>query len=190
MSTVASLQRDHAPVVLERVFNHCFLDSENTRLIGGASEPLYLPADKDCAENRLYYREDFFASALHEAAHWCIAGRERRGLRDFGYWYEPEGRSIDQQASFLAAEARPQALEWYFSMACGYPFQPSLDSFDPEGYEAMYRTFVGRVVAQAGRLRATGLPLRAGRFFDALAAEFGTGLSTGALPHLTREQLS
>ena len=190
MSTAPALQRVHDPVALERVFNHCFLDSESTRLIGGASEPLYLPADKACAENRLYYREDFFASALHEAAHWCIAGRERRGLRDFGYWYEPEGRNGDQQASFLVVEARPQALEWYFSTACGYPFQPSLDSFDPEGYEAMYSTFVGRVVAQTERLRADGLPLRAERFFDALAAEFGTGLSTGALPQLTREQLS
>lgn len=189
MSTAESPQRIHDPRTLERVFNHCFLDSEHTRLIGGASEPLYLPADAGCAENRLYYREDYFASALHEMAHWCIAGAERRGLRDFGYWYEPEGRSGDQQSAFLAVEARPQALEWYFSVACDYPFRLSLDTFDPNGYEEVRRTFAVRVTAQAERLRTQGLPSRAARLFDALAAGFGSGTCSGSLPPLARGTL-
>jgi elongation factor P hydroxylase len=189
VSTAAPAQRVHASAALERLFNRCFLDSEVTRLIGGASEPLYLPADRDCAENRLYYREDFFASALHEIAHWCIAGSERRRLRDFGYWYEPEGRGNDQQAAFLAVEARPQALEWYFSLACDYPFRLSLDTFDPHGYQEMQRSFATRVAAQAERLREQGLPPRAALFFGALADAFGTGLTPAALPRLTREQL-
>ena len=189
MSNAARQHRPHESVTLERVFNRCFLDSENTRLIGGASEPLYLPADDNGRENRLYYREDYFASALHEIAHWCIAGRERRGMRDFGYWYEPEGRNSEQQDAFLAVEARPQALEWCLSVACDYPFRLSLDNFDPDGYEPMRRTFASRVVAQVQRLREQGLPSRAAHFFDALAQEFETGQLSGSLPPLTAGQL-
>ena len=40
-------------------------------MVGGAAEPLYLP-DRGTRTAELHYREDFAASALHEAAHWCI----------------------------------------------------------------------------------------------------------------------
>jgi elongation factor P hydroxylase len=189
MPALASPQVVHDSVTLERLFNNCFLDGERTRLVGGASEPIYLPADPDHAENRLYYREDYFASALHEISHWCIAGRLRRTQKDFGYWYEPEGRSGEQQEAFLAAEARPQALEWYFSVACDYPFQLSLDSFEPDGYEAMRSAFAIRVCEQAEHLRRHGLPPRAGQFFRALSEQYGTALSPASLPPLQPEQL-
>ncbi len=91
---------------LERVFADCFTRDFDTLLLGGAPEPVYVPAGMRCGvtapapHHRLFYREDFFASALHEAAHWCIAGRERRLLVDFGYWYAPAGRDAPAQARF------------------------------------------------------------------------------------------
>jgi elongation factor P hydroxylase len=115
---------------LESLFNDCFTERWNTQLIGGAQEPLYQPAAIAGQLHSLFYREDFFASALHEVAHWCIAGEARRQQLDFGYWYAPEGRSPEQQKAFETAEIKPQALEWYFSTACGYRFQISVDNFD------------------------------------------------------------
>jgi len=165
---------------LEGVFADCFFGSEHTLLIGGATEPLYLPAGDDDQRgvslvHRLYYREDYFASALHEVAHWCIAGKERRRQRDFGYWYAPDGRNLELQAAFQAVEVKPQALEWYFSQACGYAFRASLDNI--EGGEQARRDeqrFIRDVVLRTEELRRVGLPDRARRFFDALVAEFNT----------------
>jgi len=179
----------HASEILEQIFERCFLATENTRLIGGAEEPLYLPSADGQPQHRLYYREDYFASALHEVSHWCIAGQERRAQRDFGYWYEPEGRDAETQTAFLQAEARPQAVECYLSLACGYRFQLSLDSFDPENYGAMRNAFAARVAAEASNIRQRGLPPRAALLFDALACEYATGLSSRSLPVVSMEQL-
>jgi len=160
---------------LERVFDGCFAALWNTRLIGGAEEPFYQPAAAAGECHTLHYRLDYFASALHEVAHWCIAGEQRRQQADFGYWYAPEGRGVEQQRAFEAVESRPQALEWFFSRACGYRFQPSVDNLPltacglADGDE-----FPGRVLEQALRLRRTGLPERAGLFYTALCREFGT----------------
>ena len=55
---------------LETVFNQCFARRWRTRLVGGAGEPLYQPAAAGADEHLLFYRRDYFASALHEAAHW------------------------------------------------------------------------------------------------------------------------
>ena len=119
---------------LEAVFHDCFFEAFNTRLVGGADEPLYQPAALPGQAHLLHYREDYFASALHEVAHWCIAGERRRGLVDFGYWYAPDGRSAAQQRDFEAVEYKPQALEWHFARACGYRFRISLGNLD--GIEA------------------------------------------------------
>lgn len=162
---------------LERVFNQCFSASEHTRLIGGAAEPLYQPG-ADGPWHHLYYREDYFASALHESAHWCIAGRERRQQLDFGYWYAPEGRSAAQQQAFEAVEIKPQALEWFFAQACGYAFGVSVDNFDPlTGSQPDSAAFKDAVFQQALRWQQSGLPARAEQFFRALSAEFATALS-------------
>ena len=85
---------------LEFVFNQCFAATEHTQLRGGAEEPLYQPASGAGGMHLLFYREDYFASALHEIAHWCIAGSARRRMVDFGYWYAPDGRDAQQQAAF------------------------------------------------------------------------------------------
>lgn len=166
---------------LEQVFADCFAVGEKTRLVGGAPEPLYLPATAGQPEARLFYREDFFASALHETAHWCIAGVQRRARKDFGYWYVPQGRGPAEQAAFLQVEARPQALEWCFSAACGYDFRLSLDNLATPENADQAAAFAQRVVAEARRFQRDGLPQRAARFFAALAREFGTGVRIGDL---------
>jgi len=167
---------------LERVFNACFAERWNTCLVGGADEPLYKPARANAQRHVLYYRQDYFASALHEVAHWCIAGEERRKLLDFGYWYAPEGRDADQQRGFEAVESKPQALEWFFSRACGYRFQVSADNLELDARQALdVRAFQRNVVDQATLWQARGLPERADIFYRALCAEFGTAQSAGQL---------
>ncbi|MEP4147967.1 MAG: elongation factor P hydroxylase [Halioglobus sp.] len=166
---------------LEEVFNRCFADSQNTRLVGGAAEPLFQPAAADQMINLLFFREDYFASALHEIAHWCIAGLERRKQLDFGYWYAPEGRSENEQKTFEAVEVKPQALEWFFSMACNYPFRISVDNFGIGGELPDTLRFRRDVAAQARYWQQKGLPPRAMRFFDALVKEFDTGVEMGKL---------
>lgn len=162
---------------LEKVFDDCFSDRCNTRLVGGADEPFYQPATTPGESHTLHYRQDYFASALHETAHWCIAGEERRLLFDFGYWYAPEGRSVEEQQAFEAVESKPQALEWHFSRACGYRFQVSVDNLPVTAVGVSDETaFKRRVVEQAIALQRTGLPERAGIFYRALSLEFGTTL--------------
>ncbi len=167
---------------IERVFFDCFGDSYRTRLLGGAVEPCYQPARDERGESLLCYREDFFASALHETAHWCIAGAARRKLHDFGYWYAADGRDAAAQRKFEAVEDRPQALEWLFSLACGFGFRLSVDNLDAQG-GALPDTsrFAARVVAQARHLQHAGLPPRADVFYRALCREFATRLAPSEL---------
>ena len=77
---------------LIEIFDSCFADDFNTRLIKGDDEPIYLPADDEVPYNRIIFAHGFYASGLHEISHWCIAGKARRELVDFGYWYCPDGR--------------------------------------------------------------------------------------------------
>ena len=168
--------------VLEDVFNDCFLESERTRLQGGAAEPLYRPATEPRGLHTLFYREDYFASALHEAAHWCIAGPARRRQLDFGYWYAPEGRDHIQQRAFEAVEVGPQALEWIFSLACGFPFRVSVDNLDAvSGVLPDARDFRLAVAREARRRQHAGLPPRAACFFAALSSRFATGVTLAQL---------
>lgn len=151
---------------LERLFARLFLERHRTLLVGGADEPLYLPA-RGAAPAEIRYREDFVASALHEVAHWCIAGAARRAETDYGYWYAPDGRDADAQQAFERVEVRPQAIESILARSCGLPFRVSLDNpgrdeLDPAPFEA-------RVAAEAERLERAGLPPRAARFREALA---------------------
>jgi elongation factor P hydroxylase len=163
---------------LEQVFSRCFSKSLRTRLQGGAEEPLYQPARNQQDWHRLYYRADYFASALHEVSHWCIAGAQRRQQLDFGYWYAPDGRDQGQQKTFEAVEYKPQALEWFFSKACGYGFRISVDNLDPEtGRLPDTRCFRQRVHKQVLYWQQEGLPERALRFFLGLCDEFGTSVA-------------
>ena len=53
---------DHQAIA--NCFNATFSACEHVRIIGGAAEPLYVPA-RDEHPAQLHYREDFAASALH-----------------------------------------------------------------------------------------------------------------------------
>ena len=168
--------------IVADVFHQAFLMPFNTELIGGADEPIYRPADSQIGRNRLFYRQDYLSSALHEIAHWCIAGPERLKWEDFGYWYHPDGRSPAQQHIFEAAEVKPQALEWIFSMACGHPFGISVDNLEGTGVSSS--SFKQAVVNQAlAWCDKDALPTRAECFLPQLSDRFGVlqGTQAGAL---------
>lgn len=147
-----------------RVFNTVFSASERTVLSGGAAEPFYEPGDPAT----IFFREDFERSALHEVAHWCVAGRYRRQLPDYGYWYRAEGRDCSRQAAFYAVETHPQAIEQLFCEAFDIPFKVSVDNLSVALDDPLVTRFADAVSAQATAFRLNGLPQRAAVFRDAL----------------------
>ena len=52
------------------IFNQCFEEEYNTRLVKGGEEPIYLPANDEVPYNAIYFARGFYSSALHEIAHW------------------------------------------------------------------------------------------------------------------------
>ena len=162
MSTGEPLDAHH----VIRVFNQEFAESDTTELIGGAAEPYYEPGSL----NRIYFRADYVRSALHEVAHWCVAGRRRRDLPDYGYWYSPDGRHADQQQAFFVVEARPQAIERRFCEVAGIPFSSSVDNVGVHIEPQQLRRFEARIQAWCDQFERTGLPPRAARFVTALQA--------------------
>jgi elongation factor P hydroxylase len=160
--------------ILEEVFAQCFVDECKSQLVGGASEPLYQPALNNQSVHTLYYRDDFFASALHEVAHWCLAGAQRRLQKDYGYWYSPDGRDGLAQQEFENVEYKPQALEWMFSKACGYPFVVSADNLNGAIMTANNgMAFRRRVLLQAQQWCTGDIPKRGLTFFRALCSLYG-----------------
>ncbi|MCZ8530113.1 elongation factor P hydroxylase [Alteromonas sp. PRIM-21] len=160
------------------LFNSTFEDF-NTRLVLGDDEPIYLPADGEKPYHQIVFAHGFFSSALHEIAHWCIAGEKRRLLEDYGYWYCPDGRDVAQQADFEKVEIKPQAIEWAFTEAAGRKFQVSTDNLN--GAEPDREGFTRNVAAQLEAYKANGFPPRAERFIQALSSEFGKS-KLSALP--------
>jgi len=153
------------------LFNRLFRVDENTELVRGGAEPLYRPADADHPHHRILFAHGYFASALHEIAHWLVAGPERRLLEDFGYWYQPDGRSAAQQAAFEQVEVKPQALEWILARGCGFRFRTSSDNLHgAPGNDAEFRR---RVHAQVGGYLSRGLAPRARRLLAALCDHYG-----------------
>lgn len=151
------------------IFNRLFAESEQTILIGGADEPLYSPLDPLSSEpcfHRIFFRADYFSSALHEVSHWCLAGKKRRQLEDYGYWYKPDGRDQLWQSRFEEVEIKPQALESIFSSAAGVPFHYSIDNLSNP--QADNRLFQEKTAAQIVDYQMNGLPRRAKLFYDAL----------------------
>ncbi len=156
------------------LFDGVFADRYRTRLVRGEDEPIYLPADGRHDHHRIVFAHGFFASALHEISHWCIAGKERRLLEDYGYWYLPDGRNAQEQQAFENAEIAPQALEQLFTQACGRTFHVSVDNLGGE-VEVDRDAFAQRVAARAQRYLAEGLPQRANAFYLALARYYQQG---------------
>ncbi|WKD50928.1 elongation factor P hydroxylase [Microbulbifer spongiae] len=154
------------------VFDCCFADPKgfNTRLCGGFLEPYYRPAERNQRYHQVEFTLDYAASALHEAAHWCLAGEVRRRLPDYGYWYLPDGRSAEQQAAFEEVEVEPQALEWIFARACGLGFRVSSDNLHSDlGPSDSFKAAIWRRVREYCK---KGVNARARAFARALACAF------------------
>jgi len=124
------ITRRHDSRQLVQLFNQTFVATQATCLLSGGDEPVYQPASDPGELHRIIFTRDYFASALHEVAHWCLAGPERRRQLDYGYWYAPDGRSASQQIEFERVEIKPQALEWLFSEAAGWRFRVSADNLE------------------------------------------------------------
>ncbi len=153
-------------------FDQCFAADFNTRLVRGGDEPIYLPANEERDSNEIHFAHGYFSSALHEIAHWLIAGEARRRLEDFGYWYTPDGRTAEQQRLFEQVEIKPQAIEWILSVAAGYRFFISADNLNGEPTDN--REFKRNVYQQVECYALKGLPDRAERFRCALAKFYNT----------------
>lgn len=142
----------------EKLINTQYLKQYNTLIVGGFDEPLYLPENGN-RPAEIRYTRDYYRSALHELAHWCVAGKERRMQEDYGYWYVPDGRNQEQQNEFYKCEVKPQAIEWAFSLACGVRFDIGVDNInqtvtgDPE--------FRKTVRSQLFSYLKEGFPIRA-----------------------------
>ena len=130
---------------LIQLFNTLFADQQ-VILVRSNDEPEYFPAQND-KPARIEFAHGFFASALHEISHWCVAGDARRELSDFGYWYAPDGRSAAQQQAFERVEIKPQALECLFTLACGRNFQVSQDNLFAD-FDTSSSTFASDVYQQ------------------------------------------
>ena len=157
---------------LINIFNSCFLTTHNTVLVKGEDEPIYLPATETQPHHSIFFAHGFFASALHECSHWLIAGEQRRTLVDFGYWYEPDGRTSSQQTLFQSVEVKPQAIEWILSKATGYRFRTSIDNLN--GGESDTYAFQLAVYEQVKTYSQEGLSERAEIFRLALCHFYGT----------------
>ncbi|MCU4569234.1 elongation factor P hydroxylase [Acinetobacter ursingii] len=145
LSPWQSLQTEHDQVDwLILHFNHWF-SHQNVTLVKGDFEPEYFPAQNQ-APARIQFAHGFFNSALHEISHWTIAGAKRRLLPDLGYWYAPDGRTLEQQQLFEQVEVKPQAIEWLFAQAFGRKFRVSLDNLTGEGGDGT--SFKDRVFTQ------------------------------------------
>ncbi|MFQ1050666.1 elongation factor P hydroxylase [Avibacterium paragallinarum] len=154
------------------IFNQCFEQEYNTKLVKGGDEPLYVPANEHCPYNAIYFARGFYSSALHEISHWLIAGKERRKLEDFGYWYEPDGRSEQRQREFEQVEVKPQALEWILATAAGFRYFASSDNLNGETGDT--QPFKQAVYQQVKIYAEKGLPKRAETLRKALAKFYGT----------------
>ncbi len=157
---------------LAAIFAATFAQSHRVRLVAGGDEPLYVPAADEDGWNEIVFRHDYFQSALHEIAHRSVAGSERRRQVDYGYWYDPDGRSGARQAEFERVEARPQAVEWVLTAACGKPFRVSMDNLDSE--DPLDEGSLWRAVhAEVQRCLAGQLPARAAQLGARLAVHYG-----------------
>lgn len=152
------------------LFNALFGTTYHTQLVAGGSEPIYLPSDEENSVNRVVFTRDYFSSALHEIAHWSIAGEPRRKLVDYGYWYCPDGRDDEQQKAFEIAEVKPQALERIFSKAAGEVFHISADNLESGAIAS--DGFVKAIHRQTLDYCDKGLPVRAEIFASGLIKTF------------------
>jgi len=180
------------PEAICAVFADCFAaaqapPAERAWLVRGGDEPLYLPAGRRRACAEVVYARDLAPSCLHEAAHWLRAGRRRRLLVDYGYWYVPDGRDAVAQRAFEAHEAEVQSLEWILARCAGVPFTISCDNLlDCEPTASFRRAIVSAIT----RRLAVALPARQARLADALAQASGRAVPGPAAAALAWAELA
>jgi elongation factor P hydroxylase len=172
-------QDNHNVDDLIAIFNDCFSETFNTRLERGGDYPIYLPEflDEDGVKsdrpyNVILFAHGYYSSALHEIAHWLVAGAERRKLEDFGYWYEPDGRSAERQREFEQVEVKPQAYEWILATAANFRYFASADNLT--GNPGDNSAFKQAVYEQVKTYAEKGLPKRAEMLRQALCRFYST----------------
>ena len=164
---------------LIEIFESTFFKTFNTKLICGSDEPIYLPADKEQPFHRIIFAHGFYASALHEIAHWLVAGEQRRLIEDYGYWYEPDGRTAIQQAEFEKVEIVPQAIEWAIAVSCGFKFDVSADNLS--GIEIDRLAFKHKVYAQVLSYLQNGFSVRTNTLIKACSHFYKTAPLTPSM---------
>lgn len=170
--TLASSEWENGVEQLLACLNPWLIEQWQTCLVAATNEPYYQPALSPMTLNQIQFAHGYVNSALHELAHWCTAGPERRKLPDFGYWYAPDGRNREQQRAFEVVEVKPQAKEWHFAQACARPFHVSVDNLSGEVTDSA--PFKAAVLQQARLYHEQGLPDRATQVVRRLAACFAT----------------
>ena len=155
---------------LANLFNATFETAENTILVATMDEPHYMPHGDDRLGNCIFYTQDSYTSLMHEVAHWCRAGKERRQLPDYGYWYQAEDRSSEAQALYLQSESKTQALEWIFCVAAGVHVQ-IIPENQPHSFEPSLE-FKKSIYAATLNYLQKGLSDRAERFKQVLLKHY------------------
>ena len=167
---------------IRAVFDGCFaaeqaVPEDRARLVRGGPEPFYVPSHAHDPVAQVVYARDLAPSALHEIAHWLCAGKARRCLSDYGYWYVPDGRNAEEQARFEALEPPVQGTECLLALACGVHFRLSADNLSNPEPSANFRT---AVLAQALERLQSPAP-RLSRLLAACCAQSGISLSVAAV---------
>jgi len=174
------------------IFEQLFKASQQTVLVKGGDEPIYLPQDDEHSHHRVIFARGFYASALHEISHWLVAGSARRLLEDFGYWYCPDGRDQAKQLEFEAVEVKPQAIEWALCLACGVEFNVSSDNLN--GWQSDRFVFQDKVYSRLCDLISGGFNTRTIELIEALQTFYQTApitiSSIGYTPHANHQQAS
>lgn len=173
VDAVKAVAVEHHYQDLISLFEATFFQQYNTRLVKGGDEPIYLPASDDCTFNQIVFAHGYYASALHEIAHWCLAGSARRLLEDFGYWYLPDGRDEHQQLEFEKVEIKPQAIEWALCVAAGKDFDVSTDNLSGTGQTDRF-AFKDKVYQQVCDYLDVGFPRDAQTLIKVLAEHYQT----------------
>ena len=157
---------------LEALFDRLFRVDERTVLVKTTTvDPVYYPQSDSRTLAEIHFANEFFSSALHEIAHWLIAGSERRTKLDYGYWYKPDGRDLEEQQNFERFEARNQGLEWILSTAANHDFHVSADNLSGEIRDGI--SFARAVRQNALSFLKKGFSGRSKILIEALITEFG-----------------
>lgn len=64
---MSDTQTTHQYEQLIDIFNQCFSEDYNTRLVKGDDEPIYLPADDELPYHRIVFAHGFYASGLRQS---------------------------------------------------------------------------------------------------------------------------